>query len=205
VWFTNYWAGMEIIRYNPSAPAGQQFLRLPLAEPQGASPKLVPFAWPVDLKFTGASQLVLPERPPRAEDAALSPFGEPKGAAPPAMTTLAEGSGTSVWRHDLATDSAELATEHDSGMERFDAIGIAAGLKISERYRIAADDPLSANAALAWTIRRERGDWCVRVEARIELSSTADDFLVRQSLNAFEGESSVFAQHWERRIPRDLV
>lgn len=58
VWFTSYFAGMEIIRYNPSAPAGQQFLRLPLAEPQGASPMLVPFAWPVDLKFTGASQLV---------------------------------------------------------------------------------------------------------------------------------------------------
>ena len=121
------------------------------------------------------------------------------------MTTLAEGNGSSVWHHDLATDTAELATDHDAGMERFDAIGIAAGLKISERYRIAADDPLSANTAFAWTIRREHADWRVRVEARLELSATADDFLVRQSLNAFEGENSVFAQHWERRIPRDLV
>jgi len=184
-------------------PAGH---RLRLALSTSYWPIVWPSPQPVTVTvFTGASLLVLPERPPRAEDAALQPFGEPEGATPPAMTTLAEGGGTSVWRHDLATDTAELATDHDAGMERFDAIGIVAGLKISEHYRIAADDPLSANTAFAWTIRRERGDWRVRVEAKLELSSTADDFLVRQSLNAFEGENSLFAQHWERRISRDLV
>jgi hypothetical protein len=169
-----------------------------------------PIVWPSPAPctvtiFTGASLLTLPERPLRDDDAALSPFGEPEGAAPPAMTTLTEGGGSSVWRHDLATDTAELAIEHDAGMERFDAIGIAAGLQISERYSIAADDPLSAKAALAWTIKRERGDWRVRVEARIELSCTAAEFRVRQSLVAFEGETRVFAQDWDRQIPRDLV
>jgi uncharacterized protein len=185
-------------------PAGH---RLRLALSTSYWPIVWPSPRPVTVTvFTGASQLVLPERPPRAEDAALLPFGEPEGAPPPPMTTLAAGGGSgSIWRHDLATDTAELATDHDAGMERFDAIGIAAGLQISERYRIAADDPLSASAALAWTIKRERADWRVRVEARVELSSTADDFLVRQSLSAYEGENSLFAQHWERRIPRDLV
>ena len=57
---------------------------------------------------------------------------------------------------------------------------------------------------MAWTIRRERGDWRVRVEAKVELSSTADAFLVHQSLAAFEGDTQVFARDWDREIARDL-
>jgi hypothetical protein len=121
------------------------------------------------------------------------------------MTTLAPGSGSSVWQYDPGDDRAEAIAAHDAGLERFDAIGIAAGMQISERFTITGDDPLSAKAALAWTIKRERGDWRVRVEAKIELRCTADTFLVQQSLAAFEGETPLFAQDWEREIARDLV
>jgi uncharacterized protein len=169
-----------------------------------------PIVWPSPAPatvtiFTGASVLTLPERPVRAEDAALAPFGEPEGAMPPAMTTMAPESGNSLWHYDMAADSADMISEYDSGLERFDAIGIAAGLRISERFSIAGDDPLSANASLAWTIRRERGDFRVRVEAKIELRCTADTFLVHQSLAAFEGDIRLFAQDWSREIARDLV
>jgi hypothetical protein len=169
-----------------------------------------PIVWPSPAPatltvFTGASMLELPVRPAQAEDAALPPFGEPEGATPPAMTTVAPGSGSAEWRHDLATDTAELAFESDAGLERFDAIAIAAGVRISERYVIKGDDPLSATQAMAWTIRRERADWRVRVEAKVELRSTADAFLVHQSLAAFEGDSRVYARDWNREIARDLV
>ncbi len=169
-----------------------------------------PIVWPSPTPatvtiFTGASVLTLPERPVRAEDAALPPFGAPEGATPPAMTALAPESGNSLWHYDVAADTAEMAADYDSGMERFDATGIAAGMQISERCSIAGDDPLSAKASLAWTVKRERGDWRVRVEAKIELRCTADAFLVRQSLAAFEGDTRVFAQDWDRAIARDLV
>jgi predicted acyl esterase len=169
-----------------------------------------PIVWPSPAAatvtiFTGASVLRLPERPPRATDAALPPFGEPEGAAPPAMTTLVPESGGSLWRYDMAANTAELVADYDSGMERFDAIGTAAGMQISERFSIAGDDPLSAAASLVWTIKRERGDWRVRVEAKIDLHCTAEIFLVRQSLAAFEGDMRVFAREWNREIARDLV
>jgi uncharacterized protein len=184
-------------------PAGHR-LRLAL------STSYWPIVWPSPAPatvtiFTGASVLTLPERPVRAEDAALPPFGEPEGATPPTMTTLAPESGSSLWHYDMAAETAEMAADYDSGMERFDAIGIAAGMQISERFSIAGDDPLSAKASLAWTIKRERGDWRVRVEAKIELRCTADAFLVQQSLAAFEGDTPLFAQDWEREIARDLV
>src|SRR5882724_2389331 len=169
-----------------------------------------PIVWPSPAAagvtiFTGASVLTLPERPARPEDTALPAFGEPEGATPPSMTTIAPEGGSSFWRHDVATDTAEMTGDYDSGLERFDAIGIAAGMKISERFTIAGDDPLSARAALAWTIKRERGDWRVRVEAKIELTCTATAFVVFQSLAAFEGETPVFAQEWNREIAPDLV
>ena len=104
------------------------------------------------------------------------------------MTTLAPESGSSLWHYDWPPTAAEMIADYDSGMERFDAIGIAAGMQISERFSITGDDPLSAKASLAWTIKRERDDWRVRVEAKIELRCTADAFLVRQSLAAFEGD-----------------
>ena len=169
-----------------------------------------PIVWPspatVTLTvYTGASVLELPVRPAQADDAALPPFGEPEGAAPPAMTTLAPGSGRSEWRYDLAGDTAELAFESEAGLERFDAIGIAAGVGISEHYNIKGDDPLSARQAMAWTLRRERADWRVRIEAKVELRSTAGAFLVHQSLAAFEGDTRVYARDWNREIARDLV
>ena len=154
---------------------------------------------------TGASTLDLPERPPRAEDAGLVPFGEPEGAAEPLMTTLSEGRGSRVVTQDVNPDRVESVAEHDSGMERFDAIGVAVGVAVTERYRIVGDDPLTAHGSLAWAIRRERADWRVRIEATMELTCTAQAFVVDQSLAAFEGDAQVYAQSWHREIPRDLA
>src|SRR5262249_49604027 len=114
-----------------------------------------PIVWPSPAPasvtiFTGASTLTLPERPARHDVAALAPSGEPEGAVPPSMTTLAPEGGSSYWRYEVATDTAETVSSYDSGLERFDEIGIAAGMRIGERYSIAAHDPLSAKASLAW-------------------------------------------------------
>jgi hypothetical protein len=155
--------------------------------------------------FTAGSTLTLPERPPRAEDATLAPFAEAEGAPPPSMTTLSKGSGRRVWHHDVAADRAEVIIEHDSGIERFDAIGVAVGVRMNERYTIVGDDPLSAKSSLEWTITRQREDWNVRIEARMELTCNGHAYLVRQSLTAFEGEMSVFSQDWHSEIPRDLA
>ncbi|MBI1779449.1 MAG: CocE/NonD family hydrolase [Proteobacteria bacterium] len=169
-----------------------------------------PIVWPAPepvtiTVFTASSRLTLPERRPRPEDAELASFGEPEGASEPPMTTLATGSGSAFWRHDVAAGTMEIAIEHDGGVERFDAIGMAVGMKIVARYGIAGNDPLSAKAELAWTITRQRGSWGVRIEAGVELSCTQDAFLVRQTLAAYEGDASVYAQTWNDRIARDLV
>ncbi len=170
-----------------------------------------PIVWPspsaVTLTlFGGTSLLTLPERPPRPEDALLAPFGEPEGMREPAMTTHAPSRGNRVWRHDPETDVAELAGDFSGGLERFDAIDMAVGTDISVRYQITSEDPLSAVTRFAWTIRREkRGDWRVRIEARLEMRCTEKAFLLDQSLAGFEGDTRIFDRSWTREIPRDLV
>jgi hypothetical protein len=37
------------------------------------------------------------------------------------------------------------------------------------------------------------------------MTSTATEFLVTQSLNAFEGEEPIYTRTWELRFPRDGV
>jgi hypothetical protein len=155
--------------------------------------------------FAGASTLSLPERPPSDADATLRPFQAPETAEPPSMTTLSPESGQITWRHDIAKDLSELIGQIDSGLERFDAIDMAVRTRIQRRYAIAGDDPLSAEAAMGWTMDRARGDWRVRVETTLKLSATSTHFRIEQSLAAFEGETKVFARDWDDRVARDLV
>jgi predicted acyl esterase len=169
-----------------------------------------PTLWPAPEPFlltlyTGASELALPIRPPRPEDAALRPFGEPEGASPPTMTTLSPDRRSRVFRHDLTTDVAELIIESDDGEERLDRLGLSGRTVIREHYRIAGDDPLSAEARYDWTMLLSRDDWRIRIEARTAMSATATEFIVGLELAAFEGDERIFERRWDRRIRRDLV
>ena len=184
-------------------PAGHR-MRLALATCYW--PTVWPAPAPVTITlYTGSSALTLPERPPRAADRWLVPFAAPEGAAAPAMTTLRQPTQRRDWRYDAQDDRAETVIEQDSGLERFDAIDVAVGTRVSQRYAITGGDPLSATAALAWVIVRERADWHIRIEAELALRCAAGAFVVEQALRAYEGEDGVYARAWCHEIPRDLV
>ena len=121
------------------------------------------------------------------------------------MTTLSPDRRSRVFRHDLTSDVAELIIESDDGEERLDRLGLSGRAIIREHYSIAGDDPLSARARYDWTIHLRRDDWRIRIEARTAMSATATEFIVELDLAAFEADQPVFAQRWDRRIPRDLV
>lgn len=170
-----------------------------------------PIVWPSPAPatltvFTGsASSLLLPVRPESPSDASLRAMGKPEGAPEPPMTTLEPAESSSTWRYDLDSNSAELAGEINSGLERFDDIGTAVGTAIRYSYVINTCDPLSATTSFAWVIRRERPGWKIRIEAAIELRSTDTDFNVLQSLRAFEQDNLIFAQECSDSLSRDLV
>ena len=153
----------------------------------------------------GASVLELPVRPPDPADAGL-PALPPVETAPPLRTTAFEPARLErTIHHDAGRDVVTAEWLQDSGRYRFDDIDLTVRTVTTERYTIRPDDPLSARAEVAWTVRLERGDWQVETRTRTVLTATREDFRLAATLDAFEGDAPVFSRTWDRTIPRDLV
>jgi predicted acyl esterase len=189
-------------------PAGHR-LRLSL------STSYWPLAWPAPepvrlTVHTADSRLTLPERKPRpAEDAALPPFPEPEGAAPPPRTMLEPEHHSWTVHRDLATDESVLEVINDAGAWRLDDIDFIVQSEGREWYSSRANDIGSIRGETLWQRSLRRGDWGIRTVTRTVLTSTATEFHIYAQLDAYdtdaEGEHRAFRRSWKRAIPRDCL
>ena len=144
-------------------------------------------------------------RPPDPADATLPPL-PPVETGPPLPVTAFEPARTErVVRHDVVTGDVTLDWIQDSGRHRYDDIDLTMHTVAADRFTIRPEDPLSARAEVAWTVRLARGDWRVETRTRTELTATRDTFELVATLEAFEGDTPVHTERWARSIPRDLV
>jgi putative CocE/NonD family hydrolase len=169
-----------------------------------------PIAWPAPTPvkltlFTGSSHLTLPVRPARDADDRLRPFDEPEAAPPLTRTVIRPG--RSHWKvtRDLANDRNALEVLNDHGTWRLEAIGLELSAKVTEQYGYERDDHQSLRGWCEWVRSFRRGDWCVRTQSRTLLIADRTHFRIRATLDAFEGDSRLFARSWDTSIPRDLV
>nr|WP_298380394.1 CocE/NonD family hydrolase [uncultured Halomonas sp.] len=170
-----------------------------------------PLAWPapVPVKLTihpATSHLILPCRAPQPEEeAALPAFGEPEGA--PALARTLIQPSQEEWRviRDLANDKTTLEVINDEGSYRLDNIDLTIAAKVTERYSYAYGHYDSLSGWTEWKRTFRRGDWQVRTVARTLMTSNAEHFRMRATLDAYEGESRIFSKSWDEEIPRDLV
>jgi putative CocE/NonD family hydrolase len=191
-----------------SFPAGHR-LRL------SVSTSYWPLAWPspeaatVTLT-TGSSQLLLPVRPPRDEDAQLRAFGEPETAEPLAVTET--DPGEHHWRvsRDLATNVSVLEIANDQGAFVIEETGSHIRRATHEWYSFRWNDVNSVRGETRTLRQIRRGDWGAEVSTRTVLTSTPTEFQIDAQLDAYElddqrGNPRVYSQNWHRAIPRDLV
>ena len=146
-----------------------------------------PMIWPSPETATVqifAGTLDLPQRPPSAADAKLSPFPEPETASP-GKPTIFHRDGVRV--------------------ERIDRIGLELGTQYKTEYHVEENDPLSAVAELHQTQTLSRNEWHIRVETQLRMSSTGNAFLLEGSLHAWEGDNEVYHRDWVRSVPRDFL
>ncbi|MBK1698907.1 CocE/NonD family hydrolase [Rhodovibrio salinarum] len=175
-----------------------------------------PLAWPAPepVKLTvhlGNSKAVLPVRPRRdADDDALPAFGEPEGA--PAMEKTPIQPTHEEWTviRDLANDKNTLQVINDEGLYRIERHNLEIGSRTTERYSYSDEDYQSLSGWTEWrrTFRRRNpdgADWEVHTVTRTLMTSDAETFRIRATLDAYEGDSRVFAKTWDEAIPRDLV
>ena len=174
------------------------------------SPTYWPWAWPapepVTLTVFGGT-LELPVRPPRAEDGELAPFGEPEHARPLEVERLAAGPAGRSVRRDLATGLVEQVFDWDlGGAQRFPSLdGLVSEDASHTVYSIREGDPLSASVRFRASSGARRGDWRTRADVTSTMTADADFFHVTSALDAYEGETRVFARTWSWRFPRDHV
>jgi uncharacterized protein len=66
-------------------------------------------------------------------------------------------------------------------------------------------DPNSAEWNVTWDLELKRQDWNPRIKATVALTSTAEEFRVRESIAAWDGSTPVFERAWDTPIKRNLV
>ncbi|MDI5983725.1 CocE/NonD family hydrolase [Halomonas sp. M4R5S39] len=170
-----------------------------------------PLAWPAPepARVTirpSRCRLILPVRAPRpAEESALPSFGEPEGAAPLAKTLLQPTQETWQVIRDLANDRTTLEVVNDEGRYRLDDIDLEIAARVTERYSYAYGNYDSVSGWTEWRRSFKRGDWEVRTLTRTLMTSDADSFRLRATLDAWEGDTRIYARTWDETVPRDLV
>jgi uncharacterized protein len=66
-------------------------------------------------------------------------------------------------------------------------------------------DPNSSVWTVEWVREFKRGDWNTKLRSTVELTSTAEEFRLKESIAAWEGPTAVFEREWDKRIKRDLM
>ena len=175
------------------------------------SPTYWPMAWPspvpvtLSLRTGSGSELWLPVRPPKADDAVLPAFGPAVQAAAIPVEITCDSSRNRLLTRDVGGRSLEIRDILDGGRKRLVDTDLEMHGHNDDVYRIVEDEPLSATIRCQRTTGLRRGSWQVRIETTSTMSSDAGHFYVTNVLDAYEGHTRVFTRTRELKIPRHLV
>ncbi|HKJ76996.1 MAG TPA: peptidase S15, partial [Gammaproteobacteria bacterium] len=155
--------------------------------------------------FTGASELVLPTRPPREEDSDLPAVPDPAGAPLPEISTIEPPDFR--WRilRELEANSFTLEVHDTEGVYRVEHVGTEVEYRGIEHYTIIDNDFRSPRGRVQRVMGFRRGDWDVRTVTETELTADPGNFYIRATLDAYEDGESVYHQEWDLAIPRDHI
>ncbi len=168
-----------------------------------------PLAWPPPAPvrlavFHQGSCLRLPVRR-RGGRGGEQPFGEPEVAPAGPQPLLVPRRRNWFVHRDLAVDKSMLEVVKDDGRYRLPEIDLEVYAKTKEWYSQIGNLFDTVRGETLWEVGYERGDWQVRTVTRTVLTSDERDFRLMATLDAYEGDSRIFARSWDRRIPRRLV
>lgn len=165
-----------------------------------------PFLWPSAEAATLtllSGALDLPVHAGVAGDEWIPP--EAEGAAPWQHRVLRKPQSKRQVVRDLITGVTSLVVESDTGLVEAADHGLITGERMTERWSIHPDDPLSAMCFIEFHQTLARGDWEVRTKGWARMTATREALIMTADLTAWEGETQVFAQDWRQEVPRRQV
>jgi putative CocE/NonD family hydrolase len=107
---------------------------------------------------------------------------------------------------NFQTGESHYRVIDDTGEIEVPGHGMCSRHRHDERWTIAADDPLSYRALSRYISWMSRGDWSIRTESESEMRCDADNFYIKATVRAYEGEELINERDWdEMTIPRDNI
>lgn len=103
---------------------------------------------------------------------------------------------------DPFTGQMTLKITGDHGARKDMESGLVSNSAVQETWNIVRGDPASANVEIIWDRGMGRGDWNVRTKIVTKMSGEADDFVIEQRIEAYEGDDLVFERILEDRVAR---
>jgi putative CocE/NonD family hydrolase len=164
-----------------------------------------PLVWPsprpVALSVRDAVVLNLPVRRSTTEPSIA--FGEPDAARPIDHVVESPYHTRRRWEVDVGTGEWVVEFVKDRGRVRLADRDLTYWGRAHDRFSLRGNDPLSARVESTYETELSRPGWRTRTVAQTVLTSTAETYLVTASLEAWEGETRVFARTWDGRVARD--
>ena len=107
---------------------------------------------------------------------------------------------------NFQTGESHYRIIEDTGDIEVPGHGMQSRYRHDERWTIAADDPLSHRSLSRYICWMQRGDWSIRTESESELRVDAENFYIKATVRAYEGEELINQRDWDEiAIPRDHV
>ncbi|MCP4767878.1 MAG: CocE/NonD family hydrolase [Gammaproteobacteria bacterium] len=167
-----------------------------------------PIVWPSPEAATlsilcGASALELPLRDASESDAKLAAFEAAENAPDLDATRLRPPESRYQVTQDVKSGRMTLEILGDEGLLRNNDTDWCFGSSSQRLFSILPNDPLSATASFLWRKEFARDDWKVSIQADTHMSVSKSHFIIKATLDAFEGDDKVFSNRWDCEIPRD--
>jgi hypothetical protein len=181
--------------------------RIRVAVSESIWPMLWPSPRPVTLEITtGASRLSLPTRPSNTESASM-----PISVLRDSVLKQVEANPGELKNYTItqtgpdAQGRVSLHKRLRDPPETLADIGTTMSGGSDWYMSITEGDPNSSVWKLEWFSHLQRAGWDTTLRSTLELSSTAEEFRIKESIHALEGDRTVFERSWDNKIKRDLM
>ncbi|MGM0620088.1 MAG: CocE/NonD family hydrolase [Bacteroidota bacterium] len=169
-----------------------------------------PLVWPAPEPVTLTIQpdncyLTLPIRIDGKENNQLTNLGKPDLEEIMKTTLLVPPKREWQVIHNLASNEVTLQVTNNDAQYIIDDINWAVQKDVTEKYSYQSYNYDTLRGEVMSERSFKRNDWAVYTKTRTVLTSTKTHFIIRATLDAYEGDVRVFSKSWDERIKRDYL
>lgn len=169
-----------------------------------------PLVWPSPeaarlTLYPSESAICLPIRKLRGKDTSQKPLEKPSPMDELSTTLIAPSTREWSVKHNLANNVVRLKVKNDDPKYRLDDINLEIGRNVTEWYSYANNNYDTVRGEVRGIRTFCRDDWVIKTITHTVLTSSRTEFVIRATLDAYEGDVRVFSQSYDEKIPRDML